>query len=301
MNDMPEAAVTRPLNPATSSLQDFITLTKPGVMSLVVFTAATGLLLAPGELHPVLKIIAVFCVALGSAGGAALNMWFDRDIDAIMHRTATRPLPSGSVTPADAFAYGVILSLIAVSLMGLALNWLAAGILAFAIAFYAVVYTQWLKRTTPQNIVIGGAAGAFPPVIGWAAVTGDISWHSLTLFMIIFLWTPPHFWALALYRNADYIRADVPMMPVTRGIPATALQMLLYTVVLVAVSLLPTFMGWQGVVYGACAAALGAVFLFHAVRVWRSPVDAFSRKMFGFSILYLFALFAAMLVDHWLM
>jgi protoheme IX farnesyltransferase len=289
----------RPL--AASSLEDFITLTKPGVMSLVVFTAAVGLLLAPGELHPVLKIIAVFCVALGSAGGAALNMWYDRDIDAVMHRTAARPLPSGSVAPEDAFAFGMILSLISVGVMGLALNWLAAGILAFAIAFYAVVYTQWLKRSTEQNIVIGGAAGAFPPVIGWAAVTGDISWHSVTLFMIIFLWTPPHFWALALYRNADYIRANIPMMPVKSGIPATTRQMLAYTIVLVAVTLFPTFMGWQGMMYGVAAAALGAGFLFHAVRVWRSPVDGFARKMFGFSILYLFTLFAAMLADRWMM
>jgi protoheme IX farnesyltransferase len=283
-----------------STVRDWFTLLKPGVMSLVVFTGAAGMWLAPGQLHPFLQMIALLCIAMGSGAGAALNMWYDRDIDAVMLRTAGRPIPAGRIAPDDAFAFGIALSVASVGLMGLAANWLAAGVLAFAIFFYAVIYTQWLKRRTPQNIVIGGAAGAFPPVIGWAAVTGDVSWHALILFAVIFLWTPPHFWALALYRNADYKRAGVPMMPVTHGVAATTVQMLLYTVVLAAVTLLPFALGMQGALYGAGAALLNLNFLRHALRVRRDPQDANARRMFGFSIVYLFALFMLMLADHFL-
>ncbi|MBV8938821.1 MAG: protoheme IX farnesyltransferase [Alphaproteobacteria bacterium] len=293
--------VTAPCHPplaAESSLRDYFILLKPGVMSLVVFTGLAGMLLAPVPLHPFLQAIAVLCIALGSGAGAALNMWYDRDIDAQMHRTAKRPIPAGRIAPDDALAFGLFLSLLAVSLMGLALNWIAAGLLAFAIFFYAVVYTMLLKRATPQNIVIGGAAGAFPPVIGWAAATGGISMHAVLLFLVIFLWTPPHFWALALHRNEDYRRAHIPMLPVTHGIAATTAQMLGYTCALAAISLLPALLGMQGALYAAGALALNACFLWHAFTVRRNPSGSHAMRMFGFSILYLFALFGLMLADR---
>lgn len=285
--------------PSTSTVSDYLSLLKPGVMLLVVFSGATGMWLAPGFLHPFLQAITVLCIAMGSGAGGALNMWYDRDIDARMLRTSARPIPAGRIRPGDALAFGVILAAIAVALLGLAVNWLAAGILAFAIFFYAVVYTMALKRRTPQNIVIGGAAGAFPPVIGWVAVTGDLSWHPVVLFLIIFLWTPPHFWALALYRSADYAHAGVPMLPVTAGITATSRQMLAYTLLLLPVTLLPALFGWQGLLYAGGALIMGGWFAFHALRVWTLPADARARAMFGFSILYLFALFGIMLIDQW--
>ncbi len=288
------ATLSAPLN---STVRDWWTLLKPGVMSLVVFTGVAGLLVAPGHVHPFLALIAIFCIALGSGAGAAINMWYDRDIDAVMLRTSTRPIPMGRITPDNALAYGLFLSLLAVALMGLALNWAAAAILAFAIFFYGVIYTILLKRRTPQNIVIGGAAGAFPPMIGWAAVTGNVSLFPILLFLIIFLWTPPHFWALALYRSGDYAKAGVPMLPVVAGKPATKVQMAAYTIALWLVSLLPWTFGYTGLVYGLTALALGGYFLWLSARVLYDRTDAAARRMFGFSILYLFCLFLALILD----
>jgi protoheme IX farnesyltransferase len=281
---------------STSTVSDFITLLKPGVMSLVVFTGLAGMALAPGHLQPLQYILTLFCIALGSGAGAAINMWYDRDIDAIMKRTQKRPLPLGKIAPDDALAFGLFLAALAVMLMGLALNWMAAGLLAFAIFFYAVVYTMWLKRATPQNIVIGGAAGAFPPMIGWVAVTGNITLMPCLLFLIIFLWTPPHFWALALYKNEDYTRAHVPMLPVVAGENATKRQMLFYTVLLVAATLI---LPHTGILYIIGALVLGFVFLFHICRLCADGSHLWAKKTFGFSILYLFLLFTLMITDHW--
>ncbi len=281
-----------------SGVGDFVQLLKTRVMSLVVFTGFVGLVIAPGALHPVLAIVAILCIAVGSGAAGAINMWYDRDIDAIMERTANRPIPTGRVAPNDALVFGGLLSLFSVGLLGLAANWVAAGLLASAILFYVFVYTVWLKRRTPQNIVIGGAAGAFPPLIGWAAVTGDVAVMPLVLFAIIFCWTPPHFWALALFRSGDYGRAGIPMMPVVAGRRATKVQMLVYTLVLLPLTLSPYFFGATGLVYGAGAALLGLMFIANAVRVWREPDaagDRRARQMFGFSILYLFLLFALLL------
>lgn len=283
-----------------SSVRDFITLLKPGVMSLVVFTGIAGMVLAPGHINLFQQMLTLVCIALGSGAGAAINMWYDRDIDAIMKRTAARPVPAGRVAPDDALALGVFLSLLAVTLMGLALNWVAAAILAFAIFFYGVVYTMWLKRSTPQNIVIGGAAGAFPPMIGWAAVTGDVSLLPLLLFAIIFLWTPPHFWALALFKNGDYAKAGVPMMPVVAGAQHTKRQMLVYTYLLVAATLSLYVLGLAGPIYGLSALYLGVVFLHHVHRLMRDQTDKWAKKTFGFSILYLFMLFTLLMADGWL-
>jgi len=280
-----------------SSVRDYWTLLKPGVMSLVVFTGLAGIVVAPGTLHPFLICITLLCIAVGSGAGGVLNMWYDRDIDAIMARTASRPLPTGRITPDDALAFGMTLAVTSVALLGLAVNWFAAGILAFAIFFYAVVYTQWLKRATAQNIVIGGAAGAFPPVIGWAAVTGSLSIYPLILFLIIFLWTPPHFWALALYRSGDYARAGIPMLPVTAGPVETRRQMLIYTYFLVPVTMLPVFFGDAGLLYALCALPLGALFLLYVRTLKAQATDAAARKLFGYSILYLFCLFAGLMID----
>jgi protoheme IX farnesyltransferase len=276
---------------------DFIELLKPRVMSLVVFTGATGLALAPGSLHPVLAAVAVLCIAVAAGASGAINMWYERDIDALMTRTRNRPLPTGRVEPAEALTLGTMLSLFSVMLMGLALNWVAAALLALAIGFYVFVYTVWLKRRTPQNIVIGGAAGAFPPMIGWAAVTGDVSLASIALFALIFFWTPPHFWALALVKSGDYARAGVPMLPVVAGGRETKRQMLIYTVLLLPIALAPTLLGVAGWIYGSAAIALGLMFLLAAIRVWFDETDRSARQMFGFSILYLFALFALLIVD----
>lgn len=280
----------------TPAARDYVELLKPRVMSLVVFTGWVGLLLAPGSLHPVLALTAVLCVAVGAGASGAINMWFDRDIDAVMDRTKRRPIPSGRVAADEALSFGVFLAAASTLVMGLAVNWTAAFLLAFTIGFYIFVYTIWLKRRTPHNIVIGGAAGAFPPMIGWAAVTGGIEPASIALFTLIFLWTPPHFWALALFRRQDYAKAGVPMLPVTAGERATKAQMLGYTLALLPASAAPWWFGAAGPVYLAAAVCLSVVFIACAVAVWRSPDGVYgpAKRMFGFSILYLFLLFAAM-------
>ncbi len=277
---------------------DFIALLKPRVMSLVVFSGFAGLVAAPGHLHPVLAAVAILCIAVGAGAAGAINMWYDRDIDALMERTRNRPIPAGRVAPEEAAAFGVVLALGSVVIMGLAVNWLAAGLLALAVNFYVFVYTVWLKRRTPQNIVIGGAAGAFPPMIGWAAVTGEVSLASIALFLIIFMWTPPHFWALALYRRGDYARAGVPMLPVVAGIRATKRQMLLYTAALFPLALAPWALGTAGAIYGGGAILLGALFILLAVRVWLDPGERAAKQMFAFSILHLFLLFALLILDR---
>jgi protoheme IX farnesyltransferase len=283
-----------------SRVSDFVALLKPRVMTLVVFSGAVGLFVAPGALHPLLAVVAVLCIAVGSGAAGAINMWYERDIDAVMARTSDRPLPAGRVAPGDALGFAIVLAVASVVLMAFATNVVAAGLLALAILFYVFVYTVWLKRRTPQNIVIGGAAGAFPPMIGWAAVTGDVSLVSLTLFAVIFLWTPPHFWALALYRSGDYARAGIPMMPVVAGRASTKRQILAYTLILVPVSLTPALLGGPGLVYAVGAAVLGLMFIASAIRVLREPEgaeDRAAKAMFGFSILYLFLLFAVLLAD----
>jgi protoheme IX farnesyltransferase len=276
---------------------DYFTLLKPRVMLLVVFTGLAGLVAAPGSMHPVLAAVAVLAIALGAGAAGAINMWYDRDIDAIMERTKLRPLPQGKIDPSDALAFGVIVTLAAVMLMGLAVNWVAAALLAFASITYIFVYTIWLKRRTPQNIVIGGASGAFPPMIGWAAATGRIDLASVVLFLIIFFWTPPHFWALSLYRAGDYARAGVPMMPVTAGPASTKRQMLAYTLLLLPLAILPYFLGIAGPIYLAGATVLGVVFVLAAWAVLRDPTDRAARRMFGYSILYLFLLFGLLMLD----
>jgi protoheme IX farnesyltransferase len=255
------------------------------------------MLLAPGQIHPLIGVVAILCIAVGAGASGALNMWYDADIDAVMARTRNRPLPQGRISPQGALEFGVVLSIGSVAMMGLVVNVLAAFLLAFTIFFYVVVYTMWLKRRTPQNIVIGGAAGALPPVIGWAAVTGSIDVAPLVLFAIIFMWTPPHFWALGLFREGDYAAAGVPMLPVTHGARETRKQILLYSLILVPLGLVPLFLGFAHAVYGVTAAVLGALFLFYAVQLWRRPSDRRAGKLFGFSILYLFALFAALLIE----
>ena len=284
--------------PAQSRVGDYFALLKPRVMSLVVFTGFAGLVAAPGAMHPLLATVAVLCIAIGAGAAGAVNMWYDRDIDAVMQRTRRRPIPAGRVAPEEALAFGVTLSLFSVMLMGLAVNWTAAALLALANGFYVFVYTVWLKRRTPHNIVIGGAAGAFPPMIGWAAVTGAVSVESIALFLIIFMWTPPHFWALALYREGDYAKAGVPMLPVVAGKEETRRQMLIYAAILLPLSLAPVALGMAGAFYGAVAAATGGYFLWLAFKVRSARDDASARRMFGFSIVYLFALFAALIAEH---
>jgi protoheme IX farnesyltransferase len=281
-----------------TAVRDYIQILKPRVMSLVVFTGFVGLVLAPGQLHPVLAAIAVLCIAVGAGASGAINMWYDRDIDAVMRRTEKRPLPAGRMQPGEALGFGIVLAVGSVVVMGLAVNWAAAALLALTIAFYVFVYTIWLKRRTPQNIVIGGAAGAFPPLIGWAAVTGDIGWGAVALFGIIFFWTPPHFWALSLYSAGQYAAAGVPMLPVVVGPRETRKQMLLYTVVLWPVTLAPWFLGLAGPVYAGGAAALSLAFTGTAIRVWRDETDRTARQMFAFSLLYLFLIFSLLLADH---
>lgn len=283
---------------AGSSARDFIELLKPRVMSLVVFTGFAGLVAAPGHIHPVLAAVAVLCIAVGAGASAAINMWYDRDIDAVMARTARRPIPSGRVDPAEALAFGVVLAVVSVVVMGLAVNWTAAALLALATLFYVFVYTIWLKRRTPQNIVIGGAAGAFPPMIGWAAVTGGVDLGSVVLFTLIFLWTPPHFWALALFRNADYTRAGVPMMPVVAGPDSTKRQMLAYTLILLPAGAAPYAVGIAGPAYLAGALVMGGLFVLCALNVLWATGDRPAKRMFGFSILHLFTLFALMVGEH---
>ena len=287
-------------DPAEAGLRDYFALLKPRVMSLVVFTGFVGLYLAPGTLHPVLAAAAILCIAVGAGAAGAINMWYDRDIDAVMERTKRRPLPSGRIEPSDALAMGILLALLAVALLGLATNWVAGGLLAGAILFYVVVYTIMLKRRTPQNIVIGGAAGAFPPMIGWAAVTGDITIAPLVLFAVILFWTPPHFWALALYRSDDYARAQVPMLPVVAGRATTKRQMFGYSVLLLPLVVVPYALGLAGPVYLAVAVVMGGLLVVSAWRVLREPDEArdrAARQMFGFSILYLFMVFAMLVLD----
>ena len=293
---------------------DYVVLLKPRVMSLVVFTALTGLVCARAPMNPALAFVAVLCIAVGAGAAGALNMWYDSDIDGLMRRTRARPIPMGKVQASDALGLGVVLSLLSVMMMGLAANWLAAGLLAFTILFYAVVYTMWLKRSTPQNIVIGGASGALPPVIGWAAATGHTPLNAWLLFMIIFLWTPPHSWALALYTAGDYAKAGVPMMPVAKGAASTRRQIMLYSLVFVPMAVAPAFTGLGGPLYLAVSGLGGLLFLLLAFRLARSgqgeadgaqsglygvkvgSKDA--RNLFAFSILYLTLLFAALLAER---
>jgi protoheme IX farnesyltransferase len=273
---------------------------KPRVMSLVVFTALVGLTAGPAPLHPVIGFVSLLCIAIGAGAAGALNMWYDADIDAVMARTATRPIPRGRVMPGEALAFGMTLAVGSVAVLGLAANWLAAGLLAFTIFFYVVIYTMWLKRSTPQNIVIGGAAGAFPPMVGWAAATGGIGVESILLFLIIFFWTPPHFWALSLWRAGDYERAGVPMMPVVAGAAETRRQILVYSLVLapIGASLWP--LGYAGTIYGVVSVIAGAAMVALALQVKRRTDDASetaAKRLFAFSVLYLFLLFAVLLVD----
>jgi len=287
------------VEPSIAGVGDYIALMKPRVMSLVVFTALVGLVVAPGHVHPVIGLTALICIAVGAGAAGALNMWYDADIDARMGRTAARPIPAGRLLPGEVLAFGLTLAAFSVAVLGLLVNVLAAALLALTISFYVVVYTMWLKRWTPQNIVIGGAAGALPPMIGWAAATGSISLEPFVLFLIIFFWTPPHFWALALYRTDDYARAGVPMLPVVSGAPETRRQILLYTLLLAPLGVAPWFLGYAGTAYGIAAAAAGAVMIALAFRI-RSETrgHAACKQMFAFSILYLFLLFAMLLVDR---
>jgi len=283
--------------------RDFFALTKPRVMSLVIFTGLCGLLAAPGTINPILGFTAVLCIALGAGGAAALNQWWEADIDAGMKRTAARPLPAGRMNRTDARDFGVLIAAASVMIMGLALNWLAATILAFSVFYYAVIYTVWLKPRTPQNIVIGGGAGAFPPLIGWVAVTGDITLMPVLLFLIIFMWTPPHFWALALFVKTDYANVGIPMMPVVRGETSTRRQILAYAVLLVPVAAAPWFIGGTAYVYGVASLALSLAFLALSVPVAFRQTGANDtmkpeKRLFAFSIIYLFALFAALVADR---
>jgi len=285
--------------PSVAGVGDYIELMKPRVMSLVVFTALVGLVLAPVPMHPVMAFTALLCIAVGAGAAGALNMWYDADIDARMGRTAGRPIPRGRVTPGEAAGFGFTLAAFSVVSLGLLVNVLAAALLAFTIFFYVVIYTIWLKRLTPQNIVIGGAAGALPPVIGWAAATGTVAIEPLLLFLIVFLWTPPHFWALSLYRADHYARAGVPMLPVVAGAAETRRQILRNTLILAPVGLAPWLLGYAGVMYGIVAVLAGGAMIALAIRVrGETRGHAASKQMFGFSILYLFLLFAMLLVDR---
>jgi len=290
-----------------AEVRDWIALLKPRVMSLVVFSGLIGLLVAPGHLHPVLGFTAVLCIAVAAGACGAINMWYDRDIDAVMRRTVNRPIPAGRIEAGSALGYGITLAIGSIIVMGLAVNLVAAAVLALSVAFYVFVYTMWLKRRTPQNIVIGGAAGAFPPVIGWAAVTGSVDLMAVIMFMIIFIWTPPHFWSLALWANDDYRRAGVPMMPVIRGARATRKLIVGYTLILVPFTLAPWAIGFSGPIYGVSVLLLGAGFLVSVIRVARDRQDgegvsltndAPARAAFKFSIVYLFVLFGALAVDR---
>jgi heme o synthase len=289
--------------------RDWFALLKPRVVTLVVFTGLVGLLLAPGHLHPVLGVAAVLCIAVAAGAAGAINMWYDRDIDAIMRRTSGRPIPAGRIAPGEALGFGVGLACASVIVMALATNLVAAAVLALSIGFYVFVYTMWLKRRTPQNIVIGGAAGAFPPVIGWAAVTGDVTIMPVLMFAIVFFWTPPHFWALSLYASDDYARAGVPMLPVVKGARHTRVCIMVYTLLLVPLSLTPYIFGLMGPVYGVTALLTGAVFMYHSWLVLTDRQDALgnsltqnapARATFKYSILYLFILFGACVVDRFL-
>ncbi|MDX3900772.1 MAG: heme o synthase [Sphingobium sp.] len=286
--------------------RDFLALTKPRVMTLVVFTGLCGLLAAPATLHPILGFTAILCIALGAGGAAALNQWYEADVDAKMKRTADRPLPAGRMDRQSALHFGVGLSFFSVLLMGVATNWLAAAILAVSILFYVFIYTIWLKPRTAQNIVIGGAAGAFPPVIGWAAATGDVTALPVALFMLIFFWTPPHFWALALFVKTDYAAAGIPMLPVVSGEVATRRQIWFYTAIMAAAAMAPVLLRLTGVVYGTTALLATALFALFAFQVARRRESdparmAPEKRLFAYSILYLFVMFGAVVVDRWLL
>ncbi|MGH6988750.1 MAG: heme o synthase [Stellaceae bacterium] len=283
---------------AGAAVHDYWLLLKPRVMSLVVFTGFAGMMVAPGHIHPVPAIITVLCIAIGSGAAGAINMWYERDVDALMTRTRNRPLPAGRMKPGEALGFAVVLAVGSVLIMAIAVNFVAAALLAAAIGFYVFIYTIGLKRRTPQNIVIGGAAGAFPPMIGWAAVTGTVGWPALVLFALIFVWTPPHFWSLALYRCEDYAKAGIPMLPVVAGKRATRIQILLYTLVLWPVSLAPTLLGAVGWIYGGAAVALNLAFTGLALRLVVARDEPAARAMFRFSLLYLFLLFALLMIDR---
>lgn len=305
MNMTTATTETVSTTPIVAEWRDFYALTKPGVMKLVVFTGLCGLLAAPGNIHPVIAFTAILCIAFGSGGAAALNQWYEADIDAKMKRTAKRPIPGGRMERASALHFGVGLSALSVFLMGVGVNWVAAAILGFCIFFYVVIYTMWLKPSTPQNIVIGGAAGAFPPMIGWAAVTGDVTAMPVLLFALIFIWTPPHFWALALFVKSDYANAGIPMLPVVAGRENTRKQILGYSVLLAVIAAAPTLLGLADWIYGVPAIALSLVFLGLAWRVYRNTAIEPARmkpekQLFAFSIVYLFVLFGAVVADHYL-
>jgi protoheme IX farnesyltransferase len=308
VTDLSAADPQREISPLASlprvseaSVGDYLALMKPRVMSLVVFTALVGLMIAPGHIHPVLAFTALLCIAVGAGASGALNMWYDADIDAVMTRTASRPIPRGRLAPGEAAGFGMTLAVGSVTVLGLLVSWFAAALLAFTIFFYAVVYTMWLKRRTPQNIVIGGAAGALPPVIGWAAVTGGVSLEPVLLFLIIFFWTPPHFWALSLTRTDDYARARIPMLPVVAGAQETRRQILLYSIVLVPIGASPWLMGFAGLSYGISALVGGAAMVALAWRVYvereGASAQRAAKQMFTFSIVYLFTLFAVLLIE----
>ena len=280
------------------SVSHFWSLLKPRVMSLVVFTGFAGMYVAPGSLHPLLFGIALFAIAAGAGASGAINQWYDRDIDAVMSRTKTRPIPAGFMAPAEALTLGLVVSALSVLLLGLATNWLAASLLAFTIFFYAVVYTVWLKRRTPQNIVIGGAAGAFPPMIGWTAVTGSLSIEPLLLFAIIFMWTPPHFWALALVKNEDYTRAKIPMLPVVSGAVETRRQIVIYAVLMAPLAIVPSFIGMTSLAYGVVIGLAGAVFVGLSLKLLVNGSDKTAMQLFGYSILYLFLVFLGLVIDR---
>jgi heme o synthase len=304
LNAVPASETMRPATaaPLGGTVADYIALMKPRVMYLVVFTAIVGMMAAPGHIHPFMAFISILCITIGAGASGALNMWYDADIDAQMQRTAARPIPRGHVTADEALAFGAILSVFSVLTLGLLVNWVAGGLLAFTIGFYIFVYTMWLKRRTPQNIVIGGAAGAFPPMIGWAAVTGGISIESIVMFLLIFMWTPPHFWALALYRCRDYERVKVPMLPVVAGPDETRRQILIYSVLLCLTAAAPVVIGLGGMTYAIVSTVLSAIFMGLAIQVWRiregREGDATAKRLFLYSILYLFLLFAVLLGEH---
>jgi len=292
------------VEPSLATVGDYVALMKPRVMSLVVFTALVGLMVTPGHLHPVLGFAALLCIAIGAGAAGALNMWYDADVDAVMSRTSQRPIPAGRVLPREALAFGLTLAIGSIAVLGLVANWLAASLLAFTIFFYVAIYTMWLKRATSQNIVIGGAAGAFPPMIGWAAATGTLGLEPALLFLIIFFWTPPHFWALSLWRAPEYARAGIPMLPVVAGQAETRRQILLYSIVLAPVGASPWLLGYSGALYGATAIVAGAAMIALSLQIAAlgdndEGIRA-AKRLFGVSILYLFVLFAVLLIDDWL-
>ncbi len=295
------SAASAVCGPSVASVGDYMALMKPRVMSLVVFTALVSVMIAPGHVHPVIGFTALLCIAVGAGAAGALNMWYDADIDALMSRTSSRPIPRGRIAAGEALAFGIVLAAFAVGVLGVLVNWLAAALLAFTIFFYVAVYTAWLKRSTPHNIVIGGAAGSLPPVIGWAAVTGGISVEPCLLFLIIFFWTPPHFWALSLVRTEDYARARIPMLPVVAGAEETRRQIMRYSIVLVPIGAAPWLLGYAQAVYGLTAVVAGTLMVMFAWRVRRNRHGACAARaahhLFGFSILYLFVLFAVLLID----